>query len=166
MAAVFPAIATGLGGAGAAAGAAGAMGTISTVLSAGMALSSIAQGNIQSAALKEQAAWSRANERQEAASGAQERADLAKEYEGLVAEQSVVAAANGLQLGVGTPANVRQATRDEADRRFKISSDNTRARVANARLRTRGLGSQAARAKFSGYADAIGIGLNQFQLVG
>lgn len=161
------------GGAGAAAGAATAAAgagakvlTLSKILSAGSALAAIGQGFMANQDAKTQASFAEAEAAQEVAAGASKSRDLAKEYAQLRSEQEVVQAANGLDLGTGTPGDVRQATAKIADRNMEITRKNASYRAASARIRSRGLMSEGRVALASGFQRAGGIMLDSYQLTG
>jgi len=179
MATAFLAIGSslGLGGAaagagataGAAAGAAGLAGgisTISQILSAGSALAAIGQGFAASNRLKGEAALANAEATQEEAAGAARARDLAREYAELRSEQGVIQAANGLNTDIGTPENVARSTAKMAERNLSVTRSNTRNRTRIARLRARGLNSEAGAALFKGFGSAGSIALDSFQLTG
>jgi hypothetical protein len=169
-AAAGAATATGVGAAGAATAGAAATGaatvTLSQVLSAGSALAAIGQGFAANAQAKTQAAFARAEATQEEAAGAARTRDLAKEYAELRGEQTVIQLANGLDIGVGTPVNIADATRRQADRNVSVTRENTRNRSRMARLRSRGLLSEGKASLAAGFGKAAGIGADSFQLTG
>lgn len=154
------------GGATAAAGAGTTASTISTALSIGSALSSIAGGFAGAAAAKDQARQVSVQSAQQRAQDSQKRASLAEEYSDLVAEQEAIQIANGLNPGIGTPATVRNATREIAERNLSTSRENTRNRSRVARLQQRSLIKSAGSEIFRGFVGAAGTGLNALQAVG
>jgi hypothetical protein len=140
--------------------------TISTVLSAGSALAAIGQGFAANNQAKTQAAFAKTEASQNEAAGAQQASDLAREYAALRSEQSVIQLANGLDIGVGTPVNVAEATSRQADRNLSVTRENTRNRSRMSRLRGRGLLSEGKAALVGGFGRAGAIGLDAFQLTG
>ncbi|AGH15992.1 hypothetical protein DVVG_00006 [Dunaliella viridis virus SI2] len=174
VSAAFTGAAGGAAAAGAKAGAASAGGgilggvgsTLTTALSIGSALASIGQGAAEARALRDEAGQVATQNAQSAASDAQRRASLAEEYADLVAEQSAVQIANGLNPGVGTPASIRKATTQIAERNLSVSRENTRNRTATARLQQRSLLRRASTARMSGFLGAARTGLDLFQAVG
>lgn len=182
MSTVFAAIGAGVaaassavGGLFTAAGAAGATSaaavgtsaaTISQVLSAGSALAAIGQGFAANSQAKTQAAFAQAEAAQEEAAGAGRARDLAREYAELRSEQSVIQLANGLDIGVGTPVNVAEATQKQADRNLSVTRENTRNRARMSRLRGRGLMSEGKASLMGGFGRAAGIGLDAYKLTG
>tara|TARA_R110000796_G_scaffold252630_1_gene389122 strand:- start:8926 stop:9489 length:564 start_codon:yes stop_codon:yes gene_type:complete len=140
--------------------------TISTVLSAGSALAAIGQGFAANNQAKTQAAFAKMEASQNEAAGAQQASDLAREYAALRSEQSVIQLANGLDIGVGTPVNVAEATSRQADRNLSVTRENTRNRSRMSRLRGRGLLSEGKAALVGGFGRAGAIGLDAFQLTG
>jgi len=141
-------------------------GTISTVLTVGSALSSIGQGIAASNSLKMQSQEAALNSELNRKAGAQKSLDLAREYKKLQSEAVVTQLANGLDVGVGTAVDIRAATSREASRRLDISRQNARGRVRMARLRSRGLLSEANAAFTGGIVNAGGKLLDNQQLVG
>lgn len=173
MAAMFTAIGaaakTAFGGlfAGGAAQAAGSgVVTLSRVLSAGSALAALGQGFAASAQLKTQAAFAQAEAEQETAAGAAQARDLAREYADLRSEQTVIQLANGLNIGVGTPVNVAESTQRLADQNIETTRANARNRSNLARLRARGLMSEARSAIIGGIGSAGQYALDSAQLTG
>jgi len=169
VAGLFTAGGTAAAGATAAGGAAAAgssIATISQVLSAGSALAAIGQGFAANAQAKTEAAFARAEAVQEEAAGAARARDLAREYAELRSEQSVIQLGNGLDIGVGTPVNVAEATRNQAERNLSVTRENTRNRARMARLRGRGLLSEGRASLLGGFGKAAGIGLDAYQLTG
>jgi hypothetical protein len=130
--------------------------TFSKVLTVGSALSSIAGGFSMAEAKKDQARQVGVQMAQERARDSQRRATIAEEYADMVADQKAVQIANGLNPNVGTPASVRGATRDIAERNLSISRENTRSRMAVARLRQRSLYRGANTAMLGGFTQAAG----------
>ena len=176
MAAVFSAIGTAVAttattvsqffmGGGAAAGGTAAVG-ISRGLSIASALASIGQGAAASARLKDEAAFAGAQAEQELAAGAAQKRDLAREYAELTGEQQVIQLANGLDIGVGTPVSVKEATQRQAQRNLDVTRTNARNRSAMTRLRQRGLMSEARASIMAGFGSAAETGLNAYQLTG
>lgn len=174
MAEVFIALGTALGG-GAAAGTTAATATaatattastISTALTIGTALASVAAGFAAKGQAVAQAAGLRAQEAQTKAQGAQERASLAEEYAEITADQTAVQLANGLNPHVGTPATIRTATREFAERNISTARENTRNRTRVMRLQRRALLAEGNAALFQGVMGAGTAGLQGAQLVG
>jgi hypothetical protein len=169
FAAIGSAVAAGAGAAGIGAGAAAAGSAavgISQALSVGSALASIGQGIMTRNRLQTEAIFAKTEAAQEQAAGANRERDLAKEYAALRSEQQVVQLANGLDIGTGTPVSIADATRREADRNLSLNRSNTANRVSMARLRSRGLMSDANAALIGGVVGAAETGLNAFQLTG
>jgi cell division protein FtsL len=160
MASLFAALTAG-GAAGAGAGAAAATGalTITKVLGVVSALASVAGGIAQSKALKTQAQMELVRAEQEKAKGAAEARDLAKEYAELSSEQKVIQLANGLDIGSGTPMNISEATKRQADRNIDMTRENARNRAAIHRLQARALMQEANSAIIGGIAGGISAGL-------
>lgn len=148
-----------------AAGAAGA-GTgvlgISQALSAGSALAAIGQGVAASARARTQAEFAKAQAAQEKAQGASEARDFAREYRELISEQRVVQLANGLDIGVGTPVNIAESTKRQAERNLSMTRENARNRSAIARLRGRGLMAEGRASLIGGLGRAGQIGARAF----
>jgi len=165
MAQVFGAIGS-AAGLGSAAGASTAMTTISQVLSVGSALSAIGQGFAARDRARTEAAFARTEAAQEEARGASEARDLAREYAELRSEQETIQAANNIDIGIGTPINVRDATQRQADRNVSITRENARNRARMSRMRSRGLMSEGRSAVMSGFARAGQIGAEAMQLTG
>jgi hypothetical protein len=140
--------------------------TISTVLSAGSALAAIGQGFAANNQAKTQAAFAETEAAQNEAAGAQQASDLAREYAALRSEQSVIQLANGLDIGVGTPVNVAEATSRQADRNLSVTRENTRNRSRMSRMRGRGLLSEGKAALVGGFGRSAAIGLDAMQLTG
>ena len=140
--------------------------TISKVLSAGSALASIGQGFAAHAKAKTDAAFAQAEAAQEEAAGAARARDLAREYAELRSEQSVIQLGNGLDIGVGTPVNVAEATRNQAERNLSVTRENARNRARMSRLRARGLLSEGRASLLRGFGKAAGIGLDAYKLTG
>jgi hypothetical protein len=153
------------GGASAAAAGSSAV-TMSQVLSAGSALAAIGQGVAASRTARDEAAFARAQAHQEKAQGAAQARDLAREYAALVGEQKTIQLANGLDIGVGTPVSVAQSTKSLADRNLSVTRDNANNRAAMARLRSRGLMSEARSSLLGGFGRAAEVGLDAYQLTG
>lgn len=181
MATVFAAIGAGVSSAASAVGglfgtgasaasATGAAGatttTLSQVLSAGSALAAIGQGFAAKSNADTQAAFAETEAAQEKAAGAGRARDLAREHAELRSEQSVIQLANGLDIGVGTPVNVADATKRQAERNLSVTRENTRNRSRMARLRGRGLMSEGRSSLLGGFGKAAGIGLEAAQLTG
>ena len=166
VAGLFTAGGTAAAGATGAAAAGSSVATISQVLSAGSALAAIGQGFAANAQAKTEAAFARAEAVQEEAAGAARARDLAREYAELRSEQSVIQLGNGLNIGVGTPVNVAEATRNQAERNLSVTRENTRNRARMARLRGRGLLSEGRASLLGGFGKAAGIGLDAYQLTG
>lgn len=160
----------GFAGGAAAGGVTGALGgvasTLSTVLSIGSALSAIGSGFAQANAKKDQAAQIAVQNAQSRAADAQKRASMAEEFADLVSDQQAVQLANGLNPGVGTPASVRKATTQFAERNLATSRENTRTRSQVARLQRRSLFRGANTAILGGFTQAAGIGADALQAVG
>ncbi len=161
----------GLAAAGTAATGAGL--TLTNVMTAGSALAavgsgimSIKQGYAQADQLKTEAAFAGAAAEQERAAGASQALDLAREYAALTSEQTVVQLANGLDVGTGTPVNIRESTKRQADRSIDTTRENARNRSAMQRLRQRGLMTEARAAISGGYGQALKTGFNAYQLLG
>lgn len=140
--------------------------TLSQVLSAGSALAAIGQGFAANAQAKTQAAFANAEAMQEEAAGAGRARDLAKEYAELRSEQAVIQLGNGLDIGVGTPVNVAEATKKNAERNLSVTRENTRNRARMSRLRGRGLLQDGRAALLGGFGRAAGIGLDAYKLTG
>ena len=140
--------------------------TLSKILSAGSALAAIGQGIMANQEAKTQAAFANAEAEQELAAGATRSRDLAKEYAELRSEQEVVQAANGLDLGTGTPGNIAESTARIADRNLEITRKNASYRAASARIRSRGLLSEGRAALLGGFQSAGNIMLDSYQLTG
>jgi hypothetical protein len=161
---------TGAAASGAAASGTTALGgfasTVSTALSIGSAISSIAAGNAAATATQEQARQVRVQDAQSRAQGAQRRATIAEEYADLVSEQTAVQLANGLNPNVGTPKNVRNATREFAERNLATSRENTLNRSRVARLQQRSLMRSANAQRIGGFVQAGQTGANALQAVG
>lgn len=152
-------------GAGAAA-AAGSVSTLSQALSIGSGLASIFTGLSKASALKAEAAGERTRAAQEEAAGAQKARDLSREYAELVGEQQAIQAANGVDLNVGTAADIRTATQKIADRNISITRENARARARAFRTRARGLSSAALGETLGGFVSAGVTGARAFQATG
>lgn len=140
--------------------------TLSQVLSAGSALAAIGQGVAARNRLAAEAEFAKAQEVQEKAEGAAQARDLAREYNELTGEQRVIQLANGLDIGVGTPVSVADSTKRFAERNLSVTRANADNRSAMARLRSRGLMSEARSAMMSGFGRAAQIGVDAFQLTG
>jgi len=153
------------GGTAAGAGAASAS-SISTALSIGSALSSVAAGFSGAAAKRDQAEQVGVQAAQQRAQDSQRRATLAEEYQDLVANQEAIQIANGLNPGVGTPASVRRATREVAERNLSVSRENTRARSATARLQRRSLFRGANTAILGGFTGAANTLAGAYEATG
>jgi hypothetical protein len=153
-------------GIGTAIGSAGILSTVSTVLSIGSALSAIGAGRATQNRKNEEAAHADLEAEEIKLAGGEARRDLSLEYEKLRAEQTSVQLANGLDLGVGTPVNIGQATKREATRRQDITRENVNRRTRMARLRSRGLVSEGKTAFTSGLLNAGGIVMDQAKLTG
>jgi len=149
-----------------AAGAVSALSTVSTVLSIGSAFAAIGKGAAERSRLKQEAKFAEIEAQDEELAGAERARDLAREFETLRADQTVVQLANGLDVGVGTPVNIGEATRREATRRIGISRKNTQRRARMARLRSRGLMSESRAAFTGGLLNAGGILVDEFRLTG
>lgn len=169
MATVIAAIGS-LGAAGgAAAGAAAVAGTastLSTVFSVGSALASIGGGIAANNRAKTEAAWARTEEEQEMEKGAEQARDLSREYAALRSEQDVIQLANGLDIGVGTPVNIAQATQRQATRNLETTRKTARQRSRMARVRSRGLLAEGRASLLGGIGGALATGLNATQLTG
>jgi len=165
---------TGAGaGAGAAAGAASTAATagkgiltLSKALSVGSALMAVGQGIAANNQAKTEAAFANTQADQEVAAGAARARDLSREYAELRSEQSVIQLANGLDIGIGTPMNVADATRRTADRNLSTTRQNAQYRAASARLRGRGLLAEGRASMVNATVRAGQIGLDAFQLTG
>lgn len=162
--------ATAAGSAAGAAGSAAAAGsgavTLSQVLSAGSALAAIGQGFAAKSAAEDQAAFAFAQAEQEKAVGAAKARDLAREYAELRGEQQVIQLANGLDIGIGTPVSVAESTKKLAERNMDITRKTADNRAAMARLRGRGLMSEAKASMLAGFGKAASIGVDAYQLTG
>lgn len=152
-------------GAGAAASGSGVV-TLSQVLSAGSALAAIGQGIAASGRMRDEAAFARAQAVQEEAQGAAKARDLAREYAELTGEQRVIQLANGLDIGVGTPVNIAESTKRLAERNLDVTRQTADNRAAMARLRARGLMSEARSSMLAGFGRAAQIGLDSYRLTG
>jgi hypothetical protein len=178
MAETFIAIGAAVSGAATSAGAAvssfftaaGGLGTVastlSTALSIGSAFSSIAAGQAAGQAKEDQAQQLAVQTAQQSAADSQNRASLAEEYADLVADQEAVQIANGLNPGIGTPASVRTATRNFAERNLSVSRENTRNRTKVSRLQQRSLFKSANTSRMTGFTNALSTGAQAFQAVG
>ena len=153
-------------GLGAAAGAAGGLSGLSTALSIGGALASISQGAAKSRRLKQEASFAEVEATEETRAGATKAANLAREYADLRSEQTVIQLANGLNIGVGTPVSIANATQRQADRNTSITRENAQNRSKMARLRSRGLLSEARGALSGSFVNAGQIGAQALQLTG
>ena len=140
--------------------------TLSRVLSVGSALAAVGQGIAANRMAKTEAAFANAQAEQEAAQGAAARRDLAREYSELRSEQDAIMLANGLDIGVGTPVNVAEATRATAERNLDTSRRNTEYRVAAQRLRGRGLLAEGRASLLNAGVRAGTIMLDNYQLTG
>jgi hypothetical protein len=140
--------------------------SLSQVLSAGSALAAIGQGVAASQTAKDQARFAEVEAAQNLAQGASQARDLARQYAELTGEQKVIQLANGLDIGVGTPVNVRESTAKLADRDLDNTRKNSSNRAAMSRLRSRGLMSEARSSLAAGFGGAAQIGANAFQLTG
>lgn len=156
---------TAAAGTGAAAAGTGAV-TLSKVLSAGSALAAIGQGFAAKQSLEDQAAFAEAEAEQEEALGASKARDLAREYAELTGEQKVIQLANGLDIGVGTPVSVSESTKRFAQRNIDTTRKNADNRAAMARLRSRGLMTEAKNSLLAGFGSAGTIGADAYQLTG
>jgi len=161
---LFAAGGTAAAGGAAAAGASAT--TLSTVLSAGSALAAIGQGVAANKQAKTEAAFARAEAVQEEAAGAAKARDLAREYADLRSEQSVIQLGNGLDIGVGTPVNVAEATKRQSERNLSVTRENSRNRARMSRLRARGLLSEGRASLMGGFGKAASIGLDAYKLAG
>lgn len=139
---------------------------LSQTLSIGSALSSVGQGFAQRARLKTEAEFGKAEAAQELAAGASEARSFAREYAELTSDQTVAQLANGLDIGVGAPVSLRESTARQADRNISVARSNARNRSAMARLRSRGLLSEARQAMMGGLRQAGGTILDSYQLTG
>lgn len=167
MSSLFTAIAGSLGaGAGAAAAAGTAASTLSTVLSIGTALASIGQGAAARDRLVTEGQFTLAQANQTMEQGAGEQVNLAREYRQLVSEQQAIMLANGVRLGVGTPASIVRSTMRQQDRSLDVSRKNTLDRARVLRLRARGLFAEGNSAMMAGLTDAMTVGLGQARLTG
>lgn len=149
---------------GAAAGTAAS--SISSALSIGSALASIAGGVASAQAAKDQAQQVAIQDAQRRAQDSQERASIAKEYADLLSEQEAVQIANGLNPGVGTPASVRRATTEVAERNLSISRENTRNRTRVSRLQQRSLMKSGQAQLLGSFVQAGGTMASNYQAVG
>lgn len=140
--------------------------TLSQVLSAGSALAAIGQGMSAKYQAEAQASFAQAEAAQEEAAGAGRARDLAREYAELRSEQTVIQLGNGLDIGVGTPVNVGEATKKQAERNLSVTRENTKNRAALSRLRSRGLMSEGRSSMLAGFGKAASIGLDSLQLTG
>ena len=140
--------------------------TISTVLSVGSALASIGSGFAQSAAAKDQARQLAVQTSQMKAGDSQKRASMAAEYADLVSEQTAIQIANGLNPNVGTPATVRGATREIAERNIATSRENTQNRTSVARMQQRSLMKSANTHVLGGVMQAANTGIDAYRAVG
>ncbi len=157
------------GGLGVAAGstaavAGGVFGTgisLASILSGGLAIgsifSAISGGAAESERLKTQAIQSNAQAEEELARGAEEARRTAREVARIRGDQDAVFLANGLDIGIGTPINIAQATRREADRQLSTGRRNARNRATARRLRSRSLNSEARVAFSGGIFKGLGI---------
>ena len=161
MAAIIPALGAASGGL-FAGGATAIYGGISAI----SALTSIGQGIAASRRQRTEAAFAFAEAEQEMQAGAERARQLAKEYAQLRGEQTVIQLANGVDISVGTPVSIARATMREADRSFAATKADARRRAMAARLRGRGLMSDARASVTAGFAKAIGTGLDAYRMVG
>lgn len=145
---------------------AGAASSLSGALSIGSALASIASGIAGAQAAKDQAQQVAIQDAQSRAQDSQQRASIAKEYADLISEQQAVQIANGLNPGVGTPASVRRATTEIAERNLSISRENTLNRTRVARLQRRSLMMSANVSLLKGLSGAAETMLDNMQAVG
>ena len=91
---------------------------------------------------------------------------MAEEYAEMVADQTAVQIANGLNPGVGTAATVRNATREVAERNLSVSRENTRNRMQVARMQQRSLYKGANTALLGGFTQAASTAAGAFEAVG
>jgi len=150
----------------AAAGTGSAFTTISTALSAGSALAAVGGGIAANRRAKTEAAFARAGAAQEEAKGATRAAAIAREFEELRSEQTVIQLANGLDIGVGTPVNVARSAARAAERNISITRENARNRANISRLRSRGLLSEGRASLLAGFGRAGSIGADALATVG
>ncbi len=146
-------------------GAAGTVG-LSQGLSIASALASIGQGAAAASRQRDEAAFAQAQAEQELAAGESQRRELAREYAELTSEQQVIQLANGLDIGVGTPINIHEATKRHANRNLDVTRTNARNRSSMARLRSRGLMSEARASLIAGFGRAAETGFNAAELTG
>lgn len=140
--------------------------TLSRVFSVGSALAAVGQGIAANRQAKTEAAFANAQAEQEAAQGAVARRDLSREYAELRSEQDAIMLANGLDIGLGTPVNVTEATKRTADRNLDTSRRNTEYRVAATRMRGRGLLAEGRASLLNAGVRAGTIMLDNYQLTG
>jgi len=169
---VAPAAATAIGdktkavGGGAASGGIGLPGILTGGVGLIQGIGAIASGFQQQAQAKAQAAQFEAQAAEELAIGSEKARQNAQEARRVAGAQAAIFAANGLDLGTGTPADVGLATVREADRRSVIARRNAARRASTARARGRGLLAEAKGALTGGVTKALGIGLQTFEAVG
>lgn len=140
--------------------------TFSRVLSVGSALAAVGQGIAANKMAKTEAAFANAQAEQETAQGAARARDLSREYSELRSEQDAIMLANGLDIGVGTPMNVAEATKATAARNLDVTRKNASYRAASSRLRGRGLLAEGRASLLNAGVRAGNIMLENYQLTG
>ena len=156
---------TGTSGAASAGGAAAASagGTASTALSilqGGLsvlgAFTTIASGQAQSDALKQQAFAADMQAEGEKAKGLQRQAQLKRDLARVTGENTVTFAASGIDVSSGMAAADRRAQAQQTNAALSIDRADTDRRRAMLRLRAAGLRSKARAARTSGYLAGAG----------
>lgn len=132
----------------------------------GTVLTTVGEGAAARERAKTEAAFLRTQAEQEVAAGAEAARRAAREYREISAAQDVVFLANGLDIGVGTPVNVKEATRREADRNLDIMRTNVTNRAAARRLRSRGLLSEGRAALASSVARSVPTLSRTYEVLG
>lgn len=153
------------GGAAAATGAAAgggisAMSILSGAASLGGILATIGAGKAQAAGYKDQAFRSKLEAQSEVAQGIQRRTGLKRELLRVIGENSVSAAAAGLDLGAGLAAENRDTASDLAGRELSIDRETQDARRAMLMAQAAGYRRMAKEAKRTAMFQAFGQGFN------
>jgi hypothetical protein len=150
----------------AAAGAGATFSTLSTALSVASGLAAIGSGIAAMRRARTEAQFAEAQAAQEEANAASRAADIAREHEALRSEQTVIQLANGLDIGVGTPANVGESAKRAAERKISVTRENARNRSRLTRLRSRGLLAEGRASMLAGFGRAATIGVDALATTG